>query len=312
MRITTKTLVSVVSVILIIVILSYLAIYRLQKFVMKELSSFSEASLSDFSLDAGTRENVLEILKSAVVENEYTMGFYAGPDAGNVIIDPVATVHGVLLAKCAGSGIDRSKLQNYINECYRKTEEAGQPSDVINLMYYAVILDEHNNNYKISISDDFIQRNVDRVIKALKFGNDINNDIVSARKAVEIVMDLQIHGLDILLDTGQVYKIRKGLRKALDKEEIADSILLTDIYLTDHALNSGLVSEETLTEVYERIGDDSMYNAHRFMVCFDRAGIIRYTEEQMIYVRSHMQKTLESVFMGLSILKNSSSGGIKK
>ncbi|NCU26074.1 hypothetical protein EOM86_05050 [Candidatus Nomurabacteria bacterium] len=229
-----------------------------------------------------------------------------------IVIDPVATVHGVMLAKCSGFGINRSKLQNYINECYEKTEDAKQPADIINMLYYAIILDEQNNNYKISASDDFVRKHVDRTIKALKFGADINNDIVSVRKAVEIVMDLQIHGRDIRLNMGQVRKIRRGIIKALDRETITGSVLLTDLYLIDHALDAGLVDEERLTEVYDLVGGDCMYNAHRFMICFDRAGIDRYADEQKAYVRSNNEKTLGSVFMGLSIVKHSNTGGMKE
>ncbi|MDD2393810.1 MAG: hypothetical protein PHV88_07110 [Eubacteriales bacterium] len=324
MREATKTSCVIISVIMIFVILSSLAIFRTRVLVMRSLNSFSEVSLTDFSIGSGdpidsdhpgypgSKDDILKMLQTAVVENEDKMGFTAGPGAALAFIDPVATVHGVMLAKCVGFGINRSKLQNYINECYEKTEGAKQPADIINMLYYAIILDEQNNNYKISVSDDYVQKHVDRTVKALKFGNDINNDVVSARKAVEIVMDLQIHGRDIHLNMGQVRKIRRGIRKALDREAITDSVLLTDLYLVDHALGAGLVDEEHLVKAYDRTGGDCMYNAHRFMICFDRAGIDSYADEQVAYVRSNKERTLGSVFMGLSIVKHSNTGGMKE
>lgn len=214
-------------------------------------------------------------------------------------IDILETVYGVMLAKNTGFEVDRAKLQNYIDANYEAIDSKASTVDKVNYLYYTIILDQLNNSYSITCEADFLQGHINDAIKELKFKKDIYNDVILARKILEIVMDLQIHDVEVSINLNQVRKITKGIEKAAKSEKILNSVLITDIYIINKMLSIGVISEDTFIEKYRMLtvdggsmaysGKDNIteiYSTYRFYVCFERMSNYEFLEGQQDYVAS--------------------------
>lgn len=246
-------------------------------------------------------------------------------------IDVVNTVYGVVLAKNTGYEIDKQKLQNYINQNYNKINSMKNTADIINNLYYMIILDELNNNYIMNKDSKYIQNIIDKSIKSITFNDDITNDIVIARKALEIVTDLQLHGVNVHINTYQIGKIRKGLAKAAINQNIINSVIITDLYIIDDIINADIISKDLFHRTYKTLTLDGGSKAvleednypadisttYRFLICFDRMNNYSNLHEQQKYAKSlqlsdgiyrknlldNSHAGLESILFGNSITK---------
>lgn len=214
--------------------------------------------------------------------------------------DIVQTVYGVVLAKNTGFEVDKQKLQAYINQNYNKISKMEDTTEIINNLYYTIILDELNNNYSISKDAKYIQNIINSSIKKLMFKDDIISDIYFARKILEIIMDLQIHDINIQINMSQINKIRKGIEKAINNETIINSVLITDLYILDGITNAGLINNELFYNVYNSLTINGgsrailtseqypkeIFSTYSFFVCFSRMNNFTYLPEQKKYVES--------------------------
>jgi hypothetical protein len=146
----------------------------------------------------------------------------------------------------------------------------------------------------------YIQNIIDKSIKTINFNDDITNDIVIARKALEIVMDLQIHDINVHINNDQIGKIRKGLAKAAINQNAINSLIITDLFIIDDIIKAGIVNKEMFYRVYKTLTIDGgskaisakkentsdIYSTYRFFICFDRMNNYSNLPEQQKYVKS--------------------------
>lgn len=218
-------------------------------------------------------------------------------------IDIQETAYGVMLAQNVDMEIDSDKLQNYINAAYTSLEGKELIIDRVNYLYYTIILDQLNNNYSVTCDIAFLQELIDDFINELEFEEDIYSDVMLARKLAEIVMDLQIHNVDIKISKGQADKIIEGTRKAANSEEILNSVLITEIYIINDMFDEDIIDDKVFIEKYHMLtneggtknfaGDDSVpdvYSTFRFFVCFERMGNYDNVLSQREFVNSLLQE----------------------
>ncbi len=214
-------------------------------------------------------------------------------------IDVLTTFYGIILSKNVGFEIDKQKMQNYINKNYSKINDMDGISDIINNLYYTIMLDQLNNDYKISCSVKNIQKIIDKSIKSLAFDKNVSENIFIARKTLEIVMDLQVFNFDININERQRDKIEKGIKKAINNNDIMNSLLITDLFILDTILDTGLVNDELFYNVYNTLTIDGgskvsqgdqytpdINSTYRFFVCFGLLNNYNFLPDQKKYVES--------------------------
>lgn len=217
----------------------------------------------------------------------------------NKEIDLLSTVYGVILAPNCDFEINSEKLQNYIIESYNKISKSNTNLDQVNNLYYTIILDEFNNDFNITCEPNIIQDILDGAIKSLKFKENIVNDVVASRKIIEIVVDLQIHDMDVHINNNQVNKITKGLEKALKNDEIVNSVLITDIFIVNNLLNTEIMDSSQFYSTYsESLLDGGnkalikadyptdIYSTYLFFACLYRNNDFDNLAIQQNYVES--------------------------
>jgi len=238
-------------------------------------------------------------------------------------IDILATVYGVCLAKNTGFEIPQQKLQNYIVQNYNKIDKMEGTIDIINNLYYTIILDQLNNDYKISCESGYIQKIIDKALNSLDFKDDIQNDVTIARKALEIVMDLQLHNVNVHINIGQINKMKNGLERAVENKEVLNSVLITDLFILDNIMNTGHLNDDLFSMVYNSLTVNGgsravpneeyptdIYVTYRFFVCFDRMNNYINLPEQKKYAESLTDgyTQFESILHGKSIVKTTIGG----
>lgn len=224
-----------------------------------------------------------------------------GEELYDLKFDIRETAYGVILAKLVDFEVNSDKLRNYINETYDSIENIDVLQDKVNYLYYTVILDEQNNNYRITCDVNWLQGIIDDCIGELKFKDNIAGDIVMARKLLEIVVDLQVHEYKVKLSNAQAKKLISGLKKAVNSTEILDTVLITDIYTIDLLLHTDCLSKEAFVEKYENLTADGgskavaeadcvpdIVSTRSFFVCFDRMGNLEKLDSMQNYVTSLM------------------------
>ena len=279
--------------------------------------------------------NILEYVET--LDNEKINNFLSQKINGSLTedklveasIDIQETAYGVMLAQNVDMEINSDKLQNYINAAYASVEGKELIIDRVNYLYYTIILDQLNNNYSVTCDIAFLQELIDDLIKELEFKDDIYSDVILARKLTEIVMDLQIHNVDIKISKGQADKIIEGTRKAANSEEILNSVLITEIYIINDMFDEDIIDDELFMGKYRMLtndggtknfaGDESVpdvYSTFRFFVCFERMGNYDNVLSQQEFVNSLLQEegiyayslgnsyaSLESVVYGNALAK---------
>ena len=169
-------------------------------------------------------------------------------------------------------------------------------ADKISQLYYTLILEQQIND-TISWDAKKIQKTIDAAIKALEFGEDAPSDITVARKSIEIIMDLQLEGVDVNLKKHQADKLIKGLEDVSKRELLLSSVLITDLYILNEALGCDIIDKDLFIEKCEMLmsegGNRSLllseegadiYSTKQFNTCLERMGEKKYEEQHKSFV----------------------------
>lgn len=233
-------------------------------------------------------------------------------------IDLQETVYGIALSINTGYSYDSNKLQNYINDNYTYIERCSDITEKCNYLYYNLMLDELNNNYNVSCNEDLIQRSVNEVLNGLYYKTSFESDINSARKIIEIVMDMQIHNVEVNITHNQRNRISGAIEKAEKGKIKNNSQFAIDVYLLTEYLeldfdNSSLFNEDI----------NNMVIGYQIQTCMEMENPLIYLEpfktfandmciEEGIYgeytVEEKKEYTLASILFGNAISKLSYGG----
>lgn len=193
-------------------------------------------------------EEIVSLLRNKIIQVTESKNFVVSD------IDVQATVFGVILAKKSGFAINEGKIKTYIKDNYRLSFEPEQIYARTSNLYYNIILDQIINGYEQDYNDEFLQSEVNDILEEMDYDSDsIVADVISTRRIVEIVSDLQMFDVDINLTKSQIKKIKKGFEKALKLDEIYKSFLINDMYIVDRILKLDIVSDEEVIEVYKEL-----------------------------------------------------------
>lgn len=293
----------------------------------REQADFLMISTAFDSVDTKANQDVSQYL-SQTVRQQIQGELFAQSE-----IDIQNTAYGLLLKKMANDDIDRDKLQNLITETYRSIASKETISEKINALYYTVIADGLNNGYRYSCDSRFYQSVIDETLKSIDYEKDAYSAVINARKAVELITDLQIHNVGVKLSRRQRTNIKKGMSRLLKKKEITESVCITDLYLLDSMLRTNLVSKETVLSSYRLLeqnggartlctegAEPDLYSTFRFYVCFLKMNDYSQLSAQQAFARSlqdgealyqasmHDAATLESVYFGNCIALTAAGG----
>ena len=292
--------------------LAYVEFYKIAKIFEENYSNvkiqkYYENMQEDFENDIDLQMIKNIILYTETNKNEYMYNIIINRvdaaienlEIGNSDISILETVYGVVLAKNSGYSLDYNKLKEYISELYQSIKQMQTPIEQVNYLYYTIILEQQINNYSISIGKDDIQQIIDEVLDELQYDTEIENDISCARKAIEIIMDLQIHGIDVHITKGQIDMIVDGMKKGLKNRDVMNSVIVTDMFILDMVLNTKLIDSGDLYNTYNKLTVNGgskaaeeggyipdIYSTYRFFVCFDLFGEYKYLSEQKLFVES--------------------------
>ena len=293
----------------------------------REQADFLMISTAFDSIDTKANQDVSQYL-SQTVRQQIQGELFAQSE-----IDIQNTAYGLLLGKTANDDIDRDKLQNLITETYQSIASKETVSEKINALYYTVIADGLNNGYQYSCDSRFYQSVIDETLKGIDYEKDAYNAVINARKAVELITDLQIHNVGVKLSRRQRTNIEKGMSRLLKKKEITESVCITDLYLLDSMLRTNLVSKETVLSCYRLLEQNGgartlctegvepdLYSTFRFYVCFLKMNDYSQLSAQQAFAESlqdgeavyqasmHNAATLESVYFGNCIALTAAGG----
>lgn len=215
-------------------------------------------------------------------------------------IDVQSTLYGILLADKSGFQYNKDKVQNYINQNYQLIEESRDPLEITNYLYYTIILEQIINNFNVKYDSSFIQKKVDYVLKNIKYDYENGEEsIQETRKILEIIMDLQIHNVDIQITEKQRKKIKKGLKSCWKQEELTNSFFITDMYIISDILKLDIVNTDDFNQIHNRLlsdGGNKMYNdktmaadiftTYKFEICLERMNNYDYLEEKKKFAES--------------------------
>lgn len=199
-------------------------------------------------------------------------------------IDVKATAYGVLLAQKTNYPINEEKLRNFVYQNYSDISSAENTYDRASTLYYNIILDQLINGYDKEYDKAYFQSQVNEILKSLEYGQSLAADVVSTRRMVEIMMDLQIFDVDLQLTHAQRSRILHGMKKALENDLLKNSAIINDIFIVDKALHLDLISDENFVDIYNKLksnggahvsfGDDEIepdiLTTYQFMVLLSR------------------------------------------
>lgn len=169
-------------------------------------------------------------------------------------IDVKSTVYGVILARNSGYLLNEEKIKNYIEQIYTRDDSSETIYDRVYYLYYNLILDQLINGYDQNYNASYFQKQIDEMLKTIDYSSQsMAADIISTRRIVEIISDLQIFDVDIKLTTAQKNKIKKGFKEALQEDAIKNSVLFTDIFIVNKILSLDIVSDEELINIYNEL-----------------------------------------------------------
>lgn len=172
-------------------------------------------------------------------------------------IDIKSTVYGVLLGQEIGYSYDVEKLGNYVEQIYEADHSDATTYDKVSDLYYGLILDQLVNGYDQAYSKDYYQAQVDRLLDEIEYQEEtLAAYIISVRRIVEIVSDLQLFGVDINLTRMQKNEIEDGLGLALENNLVRNSVLINDIYIVDEILSLGIITDNEFADAYNKLTVD--------------------------------------------------------
>ncbi len=215
-------------------------------------------------------------------------------------IDLQSTLYGILLADKSGFQYNKEKLQNFINQNYQLIEESRDTPEITNYLYYTIILDQIANNFNVNYNSNFIQEKIDFVLKNIKYGTENGAEsIEETRKILEIIMDLQIHNVDVHITEKQRKKISKGLKSCWNREELKNSFLITDMYIISDILKLDIVKPDDFIQVHNLLlsnGGNKMkkdelmaadiFTTYKFEVCLERMNDYTCLEDKKQFAES--------------------------
>lgn len=212
-----------------------------------------------------------------------------------------ATAYGVILARKTGYPLNEDKLQNLIQQNYSDLPLIENLYERSTILYYNIILDQLMNGYDREYDDAYFQLQVDNILRSLEYDQSIVADVVTARRTVEVVMDLQLFDVDIKLTKTQRNKIQKGFEKALEDNSIKNSVFINDIFIVDKALALKIISDKEFVEIFNSlqtnggvcayISDDiepDIVTTYRFMVSLGRINNYSYLDAQKLFAETLM------------------------
>lgn len=171
--------------------------------------------------------------------------------------DVKSTVYGVLLSQNSGFSYDDNKIKNYINQIYNRDMSSESIYERSSNLYYTLILEQLIYNYDVDYNVTYLQEQIDTLLKEMEYSpQSIVSDIISTRRLVEIVSDLQIFDVNLKLTSSQVKKIEKGIKSALNEDILKNSVIINDIFIINEILSLDEISGKTLTEVYNNLTVD--------------------------------------------------------
>lgn len=212
-------------------------------------------------------------------------------------IDIKLSVFGVLLALKTDFTMNDEKLKEYIKHNYAINSSIENNYERASALYYNLILDQLVNGYEQEYNASFFQSEINKVLSSLEYDETITADVVSTRRIVEIISDLQMFDVKISLSYFQKSKINKGLKKSLDNSTIRNSVLLNDIYIVDKALSLNIISEKELAELYNSLTQNGgtcavlhsdtvpdICSTYQFMITFNRNNNYNELKKQREFV----------------------------
>ena len=218
----------------------------------------------------------------------------------NSNIDVKSTAFGVMLAQNTGYSCNNEKLKNYVKQNYSKKFSLANTYDRTSALYYNLILDQLVNGYDQDYNVSYFQSQIDELLKIIDYNSQsIAADIVSTRRIIEIVSDLQIFDVDIRLITSQKNKIKEGFKTALQNSSIKNSVLLNDIFIVEKILSLDIISDEELIAAYKSITANGgtcsvreseitpdINSTYQFFCSLNRLNNFEYLQEQKSFVET--------------------------
>lgn len=169
----------------------------------------------------------------------------------------------------------------------------------IQTLYYNLIIDEIINNYSISCDINYLQKIIDNSFKELNASNQKEKDIIAIRQILEIVEDLQIHGIDLKISNKQRNKMGEITKSIIKCDNILSSYLITDIYFINNILNLNLVSDKDILTIHQKLSRDGgnlmliddnlqpdIITTFKFEICLEQIGDFNYLNDKKKYVAS--------------------------
>lgn len=215
-------------------------------------------------------------------------------------IDLQSTVYGIILADNFGFHYNKDKVQNYINQNYDFIDESSDHLEVTNYLYYTVMLEQIVNDYKVEYNSNYLQEKMDFVLKEIEYGlENAEESIEETRKILELVMDLEIHNVDVHITEKQRRKIKKAIKAYWKNENVANSYLIIDMYLIDKILGFHIISDEDFVQVHDLLllnGGNRMYadnsfaadifTTYKFENCLEQMNNYTCLEEKKVFADS--------------------------
>lgn len=161
-------------------------------------------------------------------------------------IDIIATTYGVLLAKNTGFEVDKVKLQNLIRSSYSALDNINSTAIAVDILYYTIILDQQMNNFSNSFDQNKIQSLVNGMLDSLNYGDYIVDDLITARKIIEIIADSTMHNKKLSINNAQRKKISNAIKKYIKANDVKATSLITDLFYLSDLLELKLIHSDDL------------------------------------------------------------------
>lgn len=169
-------------------------------------------------------------------------------------INERTTAFAIALAQWTGFSIDKQKINNYLFQRYAQIYQAESAYDQITYLYYLFFIDQMVNFPQTLVCDiNSVQKIIDETFDSITYNPSVlTYDIDTSFRLVEIVSNLQTLGYDVSLSNKQVEKIKNGISKILQNEELSISIYYVYIDIMDYYL--GLeIDEEIFDNVLQKL-----------------------------------------------------------
>lgn len=231
---------------------------KIKKFYY-DLTEQDISNINDFNIIYNVLKNI-DVLDEKNVNQRLSNQIKNIIDSDSFVVlktDVKSTVYGVLLSQNSGFSYDENKIKNYIHQIYNRDMSSESIYERSSNLYYTLILEQLIYNYDFNYNITYLQEQIDTLLKEMEYSpQSLVADIISTRRLVEIVSDLQIFNVNLKLTFSQVKKIEKGIKSALNENVLKNSVIINDIFIINEILSLDEISGETLTEVYNNLTVD--------------------------------------------------------